>query len=165
MGRVAGVYGVRGWVKLQSFTRPMENLLSYRELWIARGEGYAGRMVEGKVHGDGIVARLTGPDGQVIEDRDVAVTLIGAELQVERRQMPDPGEGEFYWFDLVGLAVRNVEGVVLGTVSGVTSNGAQDVLVVQDGDIGRLIPFVHGPIIQSVSLGDRVIVADWQPDF
>jgi len=165
LGRVAGVYGVRGWVKLRSFTRPIDNLLDFRELWIAKGQGYAGRLVEGKLHGDGIVARLSGPDGSLIEDRDVAAALIGTEIQVERSRMPPLEEGEYYWFDLVGLEVRNVEGVVLGRVDEVTSNGAQDVLVVLDGETERLIPFVHGPIIQSVSLGDGVIVADWQPDF
>lgn len=165
LGRVAGVYGVRGWVKVLSFTRPIENLLDYRELWIAKGEGYAGRLVEGKLHGEGIVARIVGPDGKIIEDRDIAAGLIGTELQVERSQMPEPEEGEFYWFDLVGLAVCNLEGVALGRVESVTSNGAQDVLVIQDGDTERLIPFVHGPIIQSVSLSDGVIVADWQPDY
>lgn len=165
LGRVAGVYGVRGWVKLQSFTRPVENLLNYREVWIAHGAGFAARMVEARVHGGGIVARLTGPDGAPIEDRDLAAGLIGAELQVERDRMPAPDEGQFYWVDLVGLEVRNEDGTVLGTVDSLTSNGAQDVLVVRDGDTERLIPFVQGPIIRSVSLQDRRIVADWQPDF
>lgn len=165
LGRVAGVYGVKGWVKLQSFTRPIDNLLGYRDVWLAKGEGFAARMVEGKVHGGGIVARLSGPDGQLIEDRDVAAALIGTEIQVERSQMPAPEAGQFYWFDLVGLEVRNMEGVVLGKVDSVTSNGAQDVLVVQDGETERLIPFVHGAIIQSVELDGGGIVADWQPDF
>lgn len=165
LGRVAGVYGVKGWVKLRSFTRPIDNLLDFREFWFAKGEGYAGRLAEGKLHGDGIVARLSGPDGKLIEDRDIAASLIGTEIQVERSQMPRLDAGEYYWFDLVGLEVRNVEGVVLGKVDEVTSNGAQDVLVVLDGETERLIPFVHGPIIQSVSPGDGVIVADWQPDF
>ena len=61
LGRVAGVYGVKGWVKLRSFTRPIDNLLDFRGLWIAKGEGYAGRLAEGKLHGDGIVARLLLP--------------------------------------------------------------------------------------------------------
>jgi 16S rRNA processing protein RimM len=165
LGRVAGVYGVRGWVKLLSFTRPIENLLDYRDVWIAHGAGFKSRIAEGKAHTGGLIGRLAGADGKLIEDRDVAASLIGSEIQVERSQMPEPEDGEIYWFDLIGLMVRNVEGVALGKVSEMTSNGAQDVLVVQDGETERLIPFVHGPIIQSVSLADGLIVADWQPDF
>lgn len=169
LGRVAGVYGVKGWVKLHSFTRPIENLLEYRDVRIVRGDdatdGFEAELVEGRIHGGSLVARLTGPDGRVIEDRDVAAAMIGSEIQVDRSRLPEPGEGEFYWADLVGLAVRNEQGVALGTVESLTHNGAQDVLVVQDGETQRLIPFVHGPIIRSVSLEANEIVADWQPDY
>lgn len=168
LGRVAGVYGIKGWVKLHSFTRPVENLLEYRDVWIVRGDatdGFEAKLTEGRIHGGSLVARLTGPDGRVIEDRDVAAALIGCELRVDRSRLPKPDEGEFYWADLVGLAVRNVEGVALGKVESLTHNGAQDVLVVQDGDTERLIPFVQGPIIRSVNLAANEIVADWQPDY
>ena len=165
LGRVAGVYGVRGWVKLVSFTRPIENLLDYSPCWIAKSEGFEAKLLEGKLFTTGIVARLTGPDGKIIEDRDVASALVGSEIQVDRSRLPKPDPGEFYWFDLVGLEVRSMEGVGLGKVESVTSNGAQDVLVIRDGETERMIPFVHGPIIQSVSLEDGLIVADWQPDY
>lgn len=165
LGRVAGVYGVKGWVKLHSFTRPIDNLLDYAPWWIAKGEGFESKLIEGKLHAGGLIASIGGPDGQAITDRDLAASLIGAEIQVDRSQLPDPDDGEFYWFDLVGLAVRNLEGAALGTVAEVTSNGAQDVLVIRDGEVERLIPFVQGPIIHSVSLQDAVIVADWQPDY
>ncbi|MGQ0697869.1 MAG: ribosome maturation factor RimM [Panacagrimonas sp.] len=165
LGKVAGVYGVKGWVKLVSFTRPIENLLDYSPCWIAKGSGFEAKLIEGKLHTSGLIARMSGPDGHLIEDRDVAASLIGSEIQVERNCLPKPDDGEFYWFDLVGLAVKNLEGVSLGKVVEVTSNGAQDVLVLKDGETERLIPFVHGPIIQSVSLQDGVIVADWQPDY
>lgn len=165
LGRVAGVYGVKGWVRLHSFTRPIDNLLDYATWWIARGDGFEVNLVEGKLHAGGLIACISGPDGQTITDRDIAASLIGAEIQVDRSQLPEPDQGEYYWFDLVGLAVRNLEGVALGTVAGVTSNGAQDVLMLRDGEVERLIPFVQGPIIHSVSLQDGLIVADWQPDF
>lgn len=165
LGRVAGVYGVKGWVRLQSFTRPMEQLLAYAPWWVARGDGFQAGLVEGRVHGGGLVARLCDAAGTVIEDRDVAAGLIGAELQVERSRMPPTAPGEYYWFDLVGLAVRNAEGVVLGRVESLTSNGAQDVLVVRDGEVLRLIPFVQGPIVQSVDVQGGLIVVDWQPEY
>jgi 16S rRNA processing protein RimM len=169
LGRVAGVYGVKGWVKLQSFTRPIENLLEYGDVWIARrdepGDGFEAKLVEGRIHGGALVARITGPEGRVIEDRDIAAGMIGREIRVDRSRLPKPGEGQYYWADLVGLSVRNAEGVALGQVESLTSNGAQDVLVVQDGETERLIPFVQGPIIRSVNLDAGEIVADWQPDY
>ena len=165
LGRVAGVFGVRGWIKVHSHTRPIDNLLDYSPWWIAGREGFEAKLIEGRVQGRGLVARITGPDGEPIDDRDVAASLIGADIQVERARLPAPSPGEYYWFDLVGLAVRNEEGTALGVVDGLTSNGAQDVLVVQQDRTQRLIPFVQGPIVKSVDLPGKAIVVDWQPDY
>lgn len=165
LGRIAGVFGVRGWVRVQSFTQPVGNLLEYGPWWITKGEGFETRPLDGRVHGAGLVVQLCGADHRVIEDRDTAAGLIGSYVEVERGVLPPLPDGEFYWADLVGLKVRNLEGAALGTVAEVTSNGAQDVLVVSDGGTERLIPFVHGPIIKDVSLADGVIVADWQPEY
>lgn len=165
LGRIAGVYGVRGEMRLQSFTRPVANLQQYSDCWIAQGQGFASRLVEVKPHGAGLIGRLNGPDGSLIQDRDVAASLIGAEIQVDRAALPEPEAGEFYWFDLVGLEVRSMEGQSLGRVGSLTSNGAQDVLVVEDGERQRMIPFVQGPIIESVDLEQGLITTHWQPDY
>ncbi|HKY92810.1 MAG TPA: ribosome maturation factor RimM [Nevskiaceae bacterium] len=165
LGRVAGVFGVRGWIKVLSHTRPIDNLLDYSPWWIAGREGFEAKLIEGRVHGRGLVARITGPTGEPIDDRDVAAALIGADIEVDRARLPEPPAGEYYWADLEGLAVRNMEGVTLGVVDGLTSNGAQDVLVVKQDRVQRLIPFVQGPIVKSVDLPGRSIVVDWQPDY
>lgn len=165
LGRIAGVYGVRGWIRIQSYTQPLDNLLDYKPWWIDRNGGFEARVVDGRMHSGALIAQISGPDGQPIENRDVAASLIGSYIEVERSALPELPDDEFYWFDLVGLQVQNVDGVVLGTVTEVTSNGAQDVLVIQDGETERMIPFVHGPIIQDVSLAERRIVADWQPEY
>lgn len=165
LGRVAGVFGIRGWVKVLSYTRPLENLLDYEPWWIAKGEGFEARLIESRLQGRGIVAHICGADGQPITDRDVAASLIGSEIQVDRAAMPEPPPGQVYWADLVGLKVRNLESVELGQVESVTSNGAQDVLVIRQGETERLIPLVRGPIIHSVSVEEGLIVADWQPDY
>lgn len=117
------------------------------------------------MQGTTLVCRLQGADGQLIEDRDVAASLIGSEIQVDRSRLPEPEEGEYYWFDLVGLEVRNKESVLLGAVDSLTSNGAQDILVVKEGKRQRLIPLVVGPIVESVDVDKGRIVVDWQPDF
>lgn len=165
LGRVAGVYGVKGWIKVVSFSRPAENILDYRRWWIAKGAGYEARLLEGRVHGRGLIAQISGAGDQALLDRDAAESLVGAEIQVPRDQLPVPGKGQFYWTDLIDLQVCSEQGVLLGTVSEVTSNGAQDVLVVKDGEQERMIPFVHGAIIKSVDLAAQRIVADWLPEY
>lgn len=165
LGRIAGVFGVRGWVKLQSYTRPIENLLDYPRWWLDTAQPYEARVIEGRVQGNGLVARISDAAGVPIDDREVAASLIGTEIQVERSALPKPPPGSYYWDDLVGLDVVSNAGEPLGRVASVTENGAQDVLVLEDGGRERLIPFVVGPIIQSVDLEAGRIVADWAPDY
>lgn len=165
LGRVAGVYGVKGWLKVISFTRPVENILEYRRWWIIKGSGYEAQLLEGRVHGRGLIAQISGVDGQPLSDRSAAERLVGAEIQVSREELPAPKNGQYYWTDLIGFQVRSEQGDALGTVTEVTSNGAQDVLVIQDGEQERMIPFVHGAIIKSVDLAEKRIVADWLPEY
>ncbi len=165
LGRVAGVFGIKGWVKLYSYTRPIENILDYPRWSIAAREPFEAKLLEGRIHGNGLVARITGANGLPIEDRDVASALVGADILVEHSELPKAPAGTYYWAELIGLAVQSEEGAALGRVVSVFSNGAQDVLVIEDGEIERMIPFVHGPIIQSVDLAGGVIVAAWSPEW
>ena len=165
LGRVAGVYGIKGWVKVISSTRPAENILDYRSWWITKGDGFEAKLLEGRVHGRGLIAQISGKDGQALADRNAAEMLVGAEIQVSCDELPAPSKGQYYWTDLIGLQVCSEQGDLLGTVSEVTSNGAQDVLVVKDDEQERMIPFVHGAIIKSVDLAAQRIVADWLPEY
>ncbi len=167
LGRVAGVYGVRGWVRIDSQTRPASTILKYQG-WQLRHEGrsFQTEVIEARAQGKGIVAQITGEDGQVIDDRDQAARLIGATIEVEREALPELPEGQYYWVDLIGLQVVNTSATVLGTVQDVTSNGAQDVLVVVD-DAGtqRLIPFVLGHIVERVEIAEGRIICAWEADY
>lgn len=165
VGRIVGVFGVRGWVKVQSFTRPPENLLRYRRWRIVSASPFEAKVLEARPHTGGFVASLTDREGAAITDRDVAAALLGAEIQVDRSLLPPAPAGSYYWADLIGLRVKSVSGAVLGKVTGLLDNGAQDVLEVQDGELQRLIPFVKGPIIRSVDLEGGEIVAEWEPDY
>jgi 16S rRNA processing protein RimM len=165
LGRIAGVFGVRGWVKLQSYTRPAENLLNYSRWWLVTAQPYEARLIEGKAQVAGLVAKISDASGAPIEDRDIAALLLGAEIQVDRASLPKAPPGSYYWDDLVGLEVVSSADEPLGRVVSVMENGPQDVLVLQDGEQERLIPFVVGPIIQSVDLERMRIVAEWAPDY
>jgi 16S rRNA processing protein RimM len=160
LGRIVGVFGVEGWVKLHSFTEPRENIFRYKP-WTLRGP--AGESTvdkpQGRAQGKGVVARLCG-----VDDRDAAAALVGTEIWVPREALPKPRKGEYYWADLEGMAVRTVEGVDLGRVSHLFATGANDVMVVQ-GDRERLIPFVVGLQVVAVDVDARCIEVDWDPAF
>lgn len=161
LGRISGVHGVHGWVKVHSDTRSREDILQYRNWQVRRPEGWRTmQVVEGRAQGSGlVVARLEG-----IEDRDQARALTGAEIAIRRHELPPAGAGEFYWADLEGLKVVNLEAVELGTVTHLFATGANDVLVVNDGERERLIPFTRDAV-KNVDLVARVIRVDWDADF
>ncbi len=161
LGRITGVWGVRGWVRVQSHTEPRTNILGYRPWHLCRdGHCRPVELTDGRAQGKGIVARLAG-----VDDRDMAATLVGAVICVPRSALPEPAPGEYYWTDLEDLDVVNRAGVRLGRVVRVMATGANDVLVVADGTTERLVPFVQGRVIQSVDLEAGRIVVDWEPDW
>ena len=160
VGRIVGVHGVKGWVKLLSHTDPIDNLLRYRP-WRVALDGIETELVpaEGRMQGKALVARLEG-----VADRDQALRWIGADIRIDRSQLPPPRKGEVYWVDLEGLKVRTTEGVVLGTVSHLFATAANDVLVVR-GERERLLPFIKERFVKSVDLEGGEIVVDWDPEF
>lgn len=161
LGRVSGLYGVKGWMKVYSFTEPRENIIKYKEWFLKRGKEWESWTVKsGKRHGKGVIVKLQGCD-----DRDKAAELIGADIGVQRSQFSDDlDEGQFYWTDLEGMKVVNREGVDLGYISHLFETGANDVLVVK-GDRERLIPYIWQQVVLDVDLDTRVMQVDWDPDF
>jgi 16S rRNA processing protein RimM len=158
VGRVAGLFGVRGWIKVFSHTRPREAILNYSPWWIViDGVWRAFDVAEGQAHGKGIVARVQG-----YGDRDQAAALIGADIAVAVSQLPPAAENEYYWAELEGLRVINLAGQELGHVSHLFETGSNDVLVVR-GERERLIPFGK-QTIQRVDLTDGVIHVDWDAE-
>ena len=164
VGQISGLYGVKGWVKVFSDTRPQENIFRYSPWYLRRtdqDQDNVGKyeVAEDRVHGKGLIARFGG-----IDDRDAAAKLVGAEILVAREQFAGTKKDEYYWADLVGLQVRTADERVLGTVKSLMETGANDVLVI-DGDRRRLVPFVLGPVVKEVDLDTGTIVVDWDPDF
>ena len=117
-------------------------------------------MVGGQRQGNNVVAELDG-----VLDRDTALELMGWDIFIRKEQLPKPQPGEYYWTDLIGLDVVTVEGVKLGKVDHLMETGANDVLVVIDDEIERLIPFLQQQTVLKIDLATRSMVVDWDPDF
>lgn len=159
LGSIGGPYGTRGWVKIQSATEPPGNILRYSPWQVGRdGRWSRVGVAEGRLQGRGVIARLDG-----CHDRGDASGYGGCEIAVERSQLPEVEEDEYYWADLVGLRVVTTEGVDLGEVGRMMETGANDVMVIQ-GDVERLIPFLLGTVVRSVEVAEGTIVVDWHPD-
>ncbi|HET6629746.1 MAG TPA: ribosome maturation factor RimM [Woeseiaceae bacterium] len=162
LGRISGLYGVRGWVRVFSFTEPREALLEYKH-WLVGGPGAwtPVAVAEVRTHGRSLVARLAGTD-----DRDAAAAWVGADVAVPRERLPPTEQGEYYWADLEGLEVRHRDGRILGRVRRLLATGAHDVMGIrpegQDREI--LVPFVPGEVVLAVDLDNGVIDVDWEWD-
>ena len=160
LGRVSGVFGVKGWLKVQSYTRPRDNIARFGT-WTLRMNGVdrAFGVEDGHSHAGSVVAKLQG-----IDDRDRARDCVGADIVVEREQLPATRADEFYWTDLEGLEVRSMAGVALGKVDHLLATGAHDVLVL-DSTPACLIPFIVGDVVKLVDIESGFIVVDWSTDY
>jgi 16S rRNA processing protein RimM len=162
LGRVLGAFGIRGEAKLESWTEPRAAIFRYQP-WVLRSpQGVERELhgVRGRESGKYLVA--TFPD---VTDRDAVEAMRGTEIFIPRAALPPPKPGEYYWVDLEGLRVVNVEGVSLGTVSHLFATGANDVLVVRDNERERMIPFVAPQYVTGVDFDAGVVTVDWDPEF
>ena len=156
IGRITGVYGLRGWLKIESYTSPPENIFSFQPWYVQRDKCWqAVNTRDTRIHGKGMIVALEG-----ITDRDDARELVGAEISIFRSQMADLPPGEFYWVDLIGLRVINLQGKTLGEMTGILETGANDVMVVE-GQERYLIPIVWGMYILDIEPEKRRISVDW----
>jgi 16S rRNA processing protein RimM len=159
MGRISAPFGVKGWVKVQPDTAAARNLLAYKTWWIGReGDWRETAVTEAKVQGREVVARLEG-----CSDRDAAAAWRGQAVAVPRAQLPRPQPGEYYWADLIGLAVVNTASQDLGRIAGVMQTGANDVLVVE-GERERLIPFIVS-VNREVDPDAGMVRVDWSSEY
>ena len=161
LGRVVGVHGVRGELKLESYTEPRTQIFRYQPWRIRSAAGEKTMQgCRGRAQGKGIVAEMPG-----VDDRDAAAALVGTEIWVARSVLPAPGPGEYYWADLEGLEVVTRDGVPLGRVSHLIATGANDVMIVRDDERERLIPFLPGHFVDEVDLERGRVTVDWDPEF
>ncbi len=155
VGKITGHYGVKGWLKVYSFTQPMENIANYSQ-WYVGGELIKG--IKAKRHGKTMVAYFSG-----IDSREKSQSFIGKEVEISAGELGQLPEDEYYWRQLIGLAVRNMEGQEVGVIKSIFETGANDVLVVETGEgKEQLIPYILGGTVTQVDLVDQTMTVDWE---
>jgi 16S rRNA processing protein RimM len=160
MGYVCGAFGVRGAIKVHADTEYADSLFDYPVWWLGHaGDWKPFSFVRGQVQPKALVAELEG-----VCDRDASDALRGRQIAVPRSELPAPDDDEYYWSDLIGLSVVNLQGLSFGNVTELMETGANDVLVVDDAETRRLIPFVDA-VVAEVDLDARRIVVDWGADY
>ena len=157
VGKVTGHYGVQGWLKVFSYTQPMENIASYPH-WYVGDELIKG--ISAKKHGKTIVAHFKG-----VSSREQSQKYIGQLVRIPAEQLGQLPEGEYYWMQLIGLKVSSVDGESMGVVDSMFETGANDVMVVKDeGNQEHLIPYLFNRTILNVDLKNKTMTVDWQTD-
>jgi len=168
VGRITTVFGVRGWVKVHSYTDQVEALFSYKPWLIATDSGTKPLEIDNwRRHGDSLVAHIKG-----IDDRDIAQTWCGKDILVDKSNLPSLGADDYYWHQLQGLAViTSLENkpIRLGVVKSLLETGANDVLVIKGDSESidreeRLIPYVD-EYVAKVDLAQQTIEVNWDPEF
>ncbi|PSJ39343.1 ribosome maturation factor RimM [Zobellella taiwanensis] len=167
VGQLGAVYGIKGWLKVNSYTDQPDGIFDYQPWLIKEGKGWREIRVTGwKRHNKALICKLDG-----IDQREEAQALTGADIAVNGDAFPALPEDQFYWRDLIGCRVRNLQGYDFGLVAQLMETGSNDVLVVKAnandafGQRERLIPFLEEQVIKSVNLEDKIIDIDWDPDF
>lgn len=159
MGRIVAPYGILGWLKVQPDTETLDSLFDYDDWWLGReGSWQKFELEDAKIHGNTLLVKLKG-----IQDRDTAFAQKSKQVAVPREQLPEPEVNEYYWSDLIGLQVKNTQGVDFGKVESLFETGANDVLVVR-GDRERLIPFIAQTVLD-VDLPAKTMLVDWDAEF
>lgn len=166
LGRFTATYGVQGWIKVYSYTDPMENILTYSP-WLIRKNGTWTPLKRSgsKKHGKGLIARLDGMDSP-----EQARLLTNLDIAVPKSVLPNLQQGEYYWSQLENLLVYTESGVLLGRVDHLMETGANDVLVVKGTEESidreeRLLPWLPDQVIKEIDLDSGTMRVDWDPEF
>ena len=167
LGKIGAVYGIKGWLKIHSYTDDPQAIFDYSP-WVLNlgGKKQTVEVSEWRRHNNGLIAKFAD-----VNDRNDAQLRVSAEILVMSDELAELPEGEFYWRDLIGMDVVNVSGYSLGQVTDIMETGSNDVLVVKAnrtdalGKKERLIPYLDDQVIKNVSLESKQIDVDWDPGF
>ena len=159
VGRINGIYGVRGWVKVMSYTRPKENILSYSHCLVyLNGAWQELNIEESQQRGERMLVKFSG-----IDSPEQARDYLHSDLAVVRAQLPPLENDKYYWFDLIGLEIINQDSLSLGWIKEIVETGANDVLVIEGkGKTRILIPLIMDIYVKQVDLSANTMRVDWQ---
>jgi len=167
LGKISGVHGIKGWVKVFSYTSPRVKITEYSQWYVKNKKDQSWscrKLIEGKEQGKNIIARLDD-----VNYRDQAQALIGTDIAIHKDQLEVLAENEYFWRDLIGLSVETIEGEKLGVIDWLFDTGSNDVIIIKDsaGEEPKehLLPFVFDDVIKSVNLEKSLMVVDWDPNF
>ena len=167
VGKLGSTYGIRGWLRIYSSTEQAESIFDYQPWFLkTKGEWQPTELENWRHHNHEIIVKLKG-----VDDREAAQTLANVEIGVDLSVFPELEEGDYYWHDLIGCSVVNLEGYTMGTVTEMMETGSNDVLVVKAntkdafGKQERLIPFLYEQVVKRVDLTTKTIEVDWDAGF
>lgn len=167
VGKITAAHGIKGWVKVHSFTEPSDAILDYQGWQVQRGQQLTElEVLASQPQGKGLIVKLKHCD-----DRNLAESFAGLDISVARSELPQLDAGEYYWSDLIGLSLTNQDGVNLGVLTAFMETGANDVMIVKAPDDDawqqkeRLLPYLPEQVIVSVDLVNRQMKVDWDPAF
>ena len=156
LGKVIGHFGVQGWVKIFSYTKPKQAILEYKEMSLKEKNQWKSiKIEESKIHGKNVLIKIKN-----IENREKAEQILGKYLGVSRGDLPDLPDGHYYWADLEGMEVKDLKGNKIGIVSHMLETGANDVMVIEKDD-EILIPFLMDRVVKEVNFKLNKIIVDW----
>ncbi len=167
VGKLGSTYGIRGWLRIYSSTEYAESIFDYQPWFLKiKGQWQPTELESWKHHNHELIAKLKN-----VNDRETAQSLANVEIGVDLSVFPQLEEGDYYWHDLIGCNVVNLEGYAMGTVTEMMETGSNDVLVVRAnskdafGKQERLIPFLYEQVVKRVDLTTKVIEVDWDAGF
>lgn len=166
VGKLGSTYGIRGWLRIYSSTEQAESIFDYQPWFLnIKGQWQAVELESWRYHSHDLIVKLKN-----IDDRDVAQTLTNVEIGVSADNFPELEEG-YYWHDLIGCQVLNLQGYQLGVVSDMMETGSNDVFVVKANlndafsKQERLIPYLEQTVVKRVDLATKTIEVDWDAGF
>jgi 16S rRNA processing protein RimM len=165
LGKIGVPYGVKGWVKITSYTDDIEGIFNYSP-WFVGEDGKEYKVDHWRTHNKGVVAKLIG-----VESRDDAEVIKNLDISIKAEQLPQLADDEFYWRELVGMQVVTEQGYDLGVVKELFETGANDVMLVKAnandafGQKERMLPYLFDQVIKQVDKETRTIKVDWDPGF
>lgn len=167
VGKLGSTYGIRGWLRLYSSTEQSESIFDYQPWFLKIKDQWQQIELESwRYHSNDLLVKLTG-----VDDREAAQLLANVEIGVDLNCFPELVDGDYYWHDLIGCQVVNLDGYVMGMVSELMETGSNDVLVVRAsskdafGKQERLIPFLYEQVVKRVDLATKTIEVDWDAGF